>query len=117
MNHDQNEPSLIDRALAADVGRLGLERVFEQLFKELKQNRLSHTKAVEAYLAAIDAAVWVCLQDSPLRRIVYRNFLIDGERQRRGQLFADAFMRATGANDQKAREASRVSPSDGSRNL
>jgi hypothetical protein len=86
-------------------------------FKELKQNRLSHTKAVEAYLAAIDAAVWVCLQDSPLRRNVYRNFLIDGERQRRGQLFADAFMRATGANDQKAREASRVSPSDGSRNL
>lgn len=100
MNHRQDEPTLLELALSAEAGRVCLERVREALFNDLKQSRFRHARAVDAYTGGIDAAVRAYLQDSPLRRIVYRNYLIGPGRCRRAQLLADAFMQATGATDQ-----------------
>jgi len=71
---------MVERALSAAAGRACLDRVFEGLSRDLQQNRFSRERAVRAYASAIDKAVWSYLQDSSLRRIIYRNYLIGTER-------------------------------------
>jgi hypothetical protein len=82
VGNDQREPepTLVERALSAPMGRACLTRVLESLIKDLRRNRFSSAKAVRAYTSGIDKAVWDYLQGSSLRRIIYRNHLIGLER-------------------------------------
>src|SRR5262245_15863324 len=92
--------TLIDRALSSAVGEACLAKGRERLNNDLQHNRFSCARAAEIYTSSIDCAVWAFLGHSPLRRIVYRNHLLNEERSEKGSRFADAFVQETGAVDQ-----------------
>src|SRR5262245_6667215 len=101
MSPRRAEPTLIDRALGEPAGQSCLARARERLLDDLRRDRFSSARAARTYTSSIDRAVWVYVARSPLGRIIYRDHLMRDERSQRGNQLADAFVRETGAIEQK----------------
>jgi len=94
---EEDELTLIDRALEAPAGRTCLAEARQRLIDDMRRNRFSGARAARVYTSSIDSAVWAYLERSSLRRIIYRNHLISHERSEKGSHLADTFVRETGA--------------------
>lgn len=96
-NHADDAPTLIDRALGGPTGQACIAKARARLLDDVRQNRFNSARAAEVYASGIDAAVWAYLGASPLRRIIYRNHLLNQERTEMASQLARAFVRETGA--------------------
>jgi hypothetical protein len=96
---EEDEPTLIDRALQGPAGLTCLAEARQRLIGDMRRNRFSSAKAARVYTSSIDSAVWAYLEQSSLRRIIYREHLIGRERSEKGSRLADTFVRETGATE------------------
>jgi CRP-like cAMP-binding protein len=97
----RSTPTLIDRALASPAGVQCLEQVETRLLDALKRRRFNTQSAIDLFSTAADRAVWTHLRRSPLRRIIYRNYLVSADGSNQGAQMARAFVSRTHATDQR----------------
>jgi len=86
------ETTLIDRALRDVRSADCLKGAEQRLQKTALRSRLDGAKVTSIFAAAINIAVWSHLKGHPLRRIMYRNYVLSGDGTRLGSLLADAYL-------------------------
>ena len=71
--------SLVVRALYSTEGAQCLADTYSRLRRMIERRRFNLERASAMYMFSVDAAVWKHLRGHPLRRIMYRNYLISDD--------------------------------------
>ena len=92
--------SLVVRALYSTEGAQCLADTYTRLRRMIERRRFNLERASAMYMFSVDAAVWKHLRGHPLRRIMYRNYLISDDGPRHGRELARGFALRTSTTDQ-----------------
>jgi hypothetical protein len=92
--------SLVEAALHSAEGVQGIAATADRLHRMVERRRYNFARASTLYTFCVDAAVWKHLRGHPLRRVIYRNYLVSDDGPRRGEELARGFATQTGITDQ-----------------
>jgi hypothetical protein len=99
---------VVDQALKNPDGQLRVANARNYMLDALVGRKFNYERAREVFKIAVDNSVWRFLQDNPIRRFVYRDYLKTCLGTEFGTRLADEFVRDTGAKNQRpARKAFR----------